>query len=294
MTQPLVLSVGAAGRFAGLVVPELARRGALVRGLVHNPANADRARANGAAEIAFGDLADPASLDAALQGVAGVFYIPPVFASDEPQLGLNMIAAAKRAGVRRFVFSSVIHPTLALENHLAKGPVESELYGSGMEYVVLHPATFFQTLNAGWQRVLSEGVLAEPFPTTSRLARVDYRDVAEAAAIGLTETRLNYGTFELVSDDWLNRENIAAIMSEALGRQTEAAAPTFEDWAARLRLALDDRQKSLLKRMYHHYGQHGSSGNSLTLRAILGRAPRTMRAFIEELVSRATGRKPTA
>lgn len=139
----MVLSIGADGRLAGLVVPELIRRGASVRGLVHKPENARKARDNGTSEVVIGDLRDPQSLDAALKGVSRVFYIAPAFAPDEAPLGLNLISAAQRAGVRRFVFSSVIHPTLSLENHSAKIPVESALYSSGMEFVVLQARHIF-------------------------------------------------------------------------------------------------------------------------------------------------------
>ena len=41
-----ILAVGAAGRFAGLVVPALANRGVSVRGLVRDPAQGDQARRN--------------------------------------------------------------------------------------------------------------------------------------------------------------------------------------------------------------------------------------------------------
>ncbi len=92
-------------------------------------------REHGAAEVAVGDLRDRASLDAALKGVDRVFYIAPAFQPDEAALGKGVVAAAKQAGVRRFVFSSVIHPILtALRNHGAKGPVEEAILESGMEY----------------------------------------------------------------------------------------------------------------------------------------------------------------
>jgi uncharacterized protein YbjT (DUF2867 family) len=38
---PTILAIGAAGRFAGLVIPELAKRGAKVRGLIHHAEQAD-------------------------------------------------------------------------------------------------------------------------------------------------------------------------------------------------------------------------------------------------------------
>lgn len=277
----MVLSVGADGRFAGLVVPELIRRGASVRGLVHKPKNARQARNNGASEVVIGDLCDPQTLDSALKDVSRVFYIAPAFATNEPQLGLNLISAARRAGVRRFVFSSAIHPALELENHSAKIPVESALYSSGMEFVILQPATFFQNFDAAWPSILETGVLAEPFSKAARIARVDFRDVAEVAALALLEDRLVFGTFELCADGMPNREDIARIMSDILGRTIQAAEPSFEEWAAKAHPPHDQMQP--LKKMYEFYGDYGAPGNSLPLRAILGRGPRTLRDYIAEL-----------
>ncbi|QCI65836.1 NmrA family NAD(P)-binding protein [Phreatobacter stygius] len=286
--HPTVLVVGAAGRFAGLVVPELVRRGATVRGLVRNQAAAAMARGRGAAEIAIGDLRDPESLDRALAGVDGVFHIGPAFAPDETGMGLNTVAAAKRAGVRTFVFSSVIQPTFTpLANHASKIPVEAALFASGLRYTILHPTNFMQNIGAAWPGVLAQGVFAEPFPKTARVARVDYRDVAEVAAIALTEDRLAYGSFDLCAEGMPNREDIVAIMSDVLGRPITAGEPSFADWAARASLPLDADQKRLLALVHGHYAAHGSGGNSLTLRALLGREPRSLRRYIEELAARA-------
>lgn len=55
-----------------------------------------------------------------------------------------------------------------------------------------------------------------------RFSRVDYRDVAEAAAVALTEDRLLYGTFELCAEGWLDRKDVAAIVAEVLGRPVRA------------------------------------------------------------------------
>jgi uncharacterized protein YbjT (DUF2867 family) len=86
-----ILTVGAAGEIAGLVVPALVQRGAAVRGLVRKPEQVQIAKDRGASEEIVGNLADPDSLDAALTGVDGAFQIGPVFAPDEIQLGLNLI-----------------------------------------------------------------------------------------------------------------------------------------------------------------------------------------------------------
>lgn len=93
-----ILAVGAAGELAGLVVPALVDRGAVVRGLVRRPEQIQMAKDRGASEVALGDLSDPESLDAALKGVEGVFHIGPVFAPNEVQFGRNIVQAAQRAG----------------------------------------------------------------------------------------------------------------------------------------------------------------------------------------------------
>ena len=280
------LAVGAAGKFAGLVVPELVKRGAVVRGLTSSPKHTDTVRKNGAAEVAVGDLRDPGSLRAALEGVDRVFYIAPVFAPDEVQLGLNMLEAAMSANVRRIVFSSVIHPILShLENHGAKAPVEEAIVGSDLEYCILHPALLYQNYASAWPQVAKTGVFAEPYSADKPVTRVDYRDVAEVAAIALTEDRLLYGTFELAAEGNLDRRGVAAIMTEALGREVEAETVSFGGWADKAGLPPEGPVRPGLKKMYEWYDAHGFLGNPLTLRAILGRDARTLKAYFEELAS---------
>ena len=281
-----VLAVGAAGRFAGLVVPELVKRGVTVRGLTETAEHADAARRNGAAEVAVGDLADVDSLRPALEGVDGVFYISPVFAPDETRLGLNLVEAAKAAGVRRIVFSSVVHPVLSvLGNHAAKAPVEEAVISSDLEFSILHPSLFFQNYAAAWPQVARSGVFAEPYSAEKPVSRVDYRDVAEVAAIGLTEDRLLYGTFELAAEGHPDRHGVAAIMGKALGREVKAETVPFEGWADKAGLPAEGPVRPGLKAMYDWYDAHGFLGNALTLRAILGRPARTLDAYFAELAA---------
>lgn len=286
-TTPTVLAVGAAGPSAGLVVPELAKRGARVRGLVRDPDQGDAVRKNGAAEVSVGDLTDRGSLDTALEGVDSVFYIAPAFIADEAEIGRGVVDAAKRAGVRRIVFSSVIHPVIsALANHIEKVPVEEAIVESGMEYAILQPGgLFFQNLAGGWERVVETGVFAEPWSTGTRFSRVDYRDVAEAAAIALTEDRLLYGTYQLCAEGVLDRRDVARLMGEVLGREIRAERLDPDEVAPEG----DDGQPSPMRRMFDWYDERGLLGNPLVLRAILGREPRTLRSYLEELAAGSAG-----
>ena len=105
------------------------------------------------------------------------------------------------------------------------------------------------------------------------------------AAIALTEDHLLDGTFELSGDGGRNREELAAIASKASGRAIEAASPGFEEWAAKADLPYNAAQKQQLAAMYAHYDQHGLPGNPFTLRAILGRKPRSLNAFFADLTA---------
>ncbi len=72
------------------------------------------------------------------------------------------------------------------------------------------------------------------------------------------------------------------MMTELLGRPIEAAQPDFNDWAAAAHIP-DGPLRDGLERMYTDYDLYGfPGGNALVLRSILGREPRTLRAFLEE------------
>jgi uncharacterized protein YbjT (DUF2867 family) len=105
-------------------------------------------------------------------------------------MGIAMVQAARAAGVRKFVLSGVIHPSIsALTNHTAKLPVEDALYTSELDFTVLQPARFMQMLEDYW--IVEHDRLALPYSLSSRMCWVDYRDVAEVAAMAMTDTALS-------------------------------------------------------------------------------------------------------
>ena len=120
---------------------------------------------------------------------------------------------------------------------------------------------------------VNENLQSRPGPGFSR---VDYRDVAKVAALALTEERLVYGTFELCSDGHLNRHEVAALMSDVLGREIKAERLDPKALG-------NEGQSQAMKPMFEWYDHHGLKGNPLTLATILGHEPRTLKDFISEL-----------
>jgi uncharacterized protein YbjT (DUF2867 family) len=282
-----ILMVGATGKYASHVIPELKQRDVTIRALVRNKNKIDMAQQQGADEVVVGDLGDADSLYAAASEVEGVFHLNPAFSPNEADLGVAMVEAAKAAGVRKFVFSSVIHPSIsALSNHAAKRPVEEALCESGMQFTILQPTMFMQNFDSGWQTVMEKGRFALPYSKHAKASYVDYRDVAEVAAIAMTSDKLDFGTFELCDTGMVDRLELAGMMSEALDQPIDAGEQTFEEWAQTAHIPQGSMREGMQK-MYAHYDRYGfPGGNALILKAILGREPRPLRQYFYELANR--------
>ena len=281
-----VLMVGATGRHAHWVLRELIERGVSVRALVRNQQRAEVARQNGAAEVAIGDLTEPASLSDAFVGMDGVFHIGPAHAAGEAEMGVAMVDAARAAGVRKFVFSGVIHPSIsAMTNHAAaKLPVEEVLYSSELDFTVLQPARFMQNFERSWNDVVEHDRLAQPYSLSAKFCSVDYREVAEVAAMAMAGNELSYGTFELCAPGMQDSHETAEIISEVLGRPITAVQIPLEQFASQLP---EGPFRDGMTRMMAHYDKHGlPGGNPLVLRSILGREPRSLKDYFRELASR--------
>lgn len=280
-----VVMVGATGRHGHFVLEELVARKVAVRALVRTEEAAEKARRSGASDTVIADLNEPASLAAAVAGMEGVFHIGPGFAPNEAAMGVAMVDAARQAGVRKFVFSGVIHPAIsAMVNHAAKLPVEEALFTSGMDFTVLQPAVFMQFFETTWDDMVNSGRLSFPYSVSSKMSWVDYRDVAEAAALALVGDDLSYGTFELSAEGPVDGVEVAGIASKVLGRQITANQISPEEMSSSLP---QGRLPDGVSRMIDHYNHYGlPGGNPLVLRTILGREPRTLSDYFRERASR--------
>ena len=83
----------------------------------------------------------------------------------------------------------------------------------------------------------------------------------------------------------VNRIELTQLMSEVLGKPIKPLENTFDAWVATAHV-LEGPYRDGMQRMFADYDQFGfPGGNALILRAILGREPRTLRAFLEEQAS---------
>lgn len=283
----MILVIGAAGTCGGAVTRALVRRGEEIRGFVRSEARASAARDAGASEIAIGDLRNCASLDAAMKGASGVFYVCPRFVVDEASLGRMVIDAASRAGVKRFVYQSALHSVIStLLHHELKRQVEEALYESDLDFTVLQPARFMHNITPTLHKIIATGTYTEPFSPEMPISDVDYEDVAEVAALALTKQGYGRATFELCAEGMLTRHQRVAVLSEVLGRPIRATTCSVEEWLAAAGIS-DPYEREARTLMFNHYDRYGfKSGNGLVLRTILGREPTSFRTFLERAAAR--------
>ncbi len=104
-----VLLTGATGYVGGRLLTELAASGRSVRCLARQPENLQRRLPSGV-EAVRGDVLDPESLRAAMDGVAVAYYLvhsmasPGDFQEEDRRAARNFGEAARGAGVRRIVY----------------------------------------------------------------------------------------------------------------------------------------------------------------------------------------------
>jgi uncharacterized protein YbjT (DUF2867 family) len=154
------LVTGATGYIGGHLVPALLERGHSVRALARTPDKLRDRDWRDRIEVARGDLAAPESLTAAFEGVDVVYYLvhsmgsSSDFVREEERAANNVVAAARRAGVRRFVYLSGLHPDGDLSPHLrSRTAVGDILIDSGIETVVLQAGIVIGSGSASFEMI---------------------------------------------------------------------------------------------------------------------------------------------
>ena len=232
----------------------------------------------------MGELTQPLPWARILDGATAFHLVWPQFHPEEAEGSAALFAEARRAGVGRVVYHSVLRPqTRVLPHHAAKDRAEEALQSSGVAWRVLQPCSAMQDLDAELPEIARTGVLRSLWGLRTAQSLVDVEDVAEAAAVLLTEDGLDGGTFEAAGPEPLTAPRIAGLVGERLGREVVAddVIPAGEQpsaYAARCRRAMLDHQRA-----------HGFVGSPRVLTALLGRPPRTLAEHLAALPLPATG-----
>jgi uncharacterized protein YbjT (DUF2867 family) len=184
--------------------------------LVRDPGTTPaKALAAAGAQIAAGDLAVPATIDAAMAGVSVVILVSPAIPAQE----LNVVASAARAGVAHVVkATSKASADSPIARRRGQSEIEAGLAAAGIPHTLLRSNAYMQNV-----LMLAPAIAAiSSFGSAAgkgRTGMVDARDVAAvAAAIAASPAPHAGKTYWLTGPELLSNYDVATLLSKLLGR----------------------------------------------------------------------------
>lgn len=212
----MIAITGATGQLGRLVVEKLSARlpaadiVALVRDLSRG--------ADLGVTLREADYTRPGTLDAALVGVDTLLLISSSELGQRAAQHHNVIEAAKKAGVGRIVYTSLLRAdttpmTLAAE-HLE---TETELRASGIPHVILRNGWYTENYTNAIPGALAGGAFVGS-AGEGRISSASRADFAEAAVAVLTGDGHDGRIYELAGDDAYILADLAAEVSRQTGR----------------------------------------------------------------------------
>lgn len=231
-TDKTVVVTGATGLQGRAVTRHLLDGGWQVRALTRNPDGAPaKALASTGAQIVRAEMEDISSLVDAAEGAYGLFSVQPTVGSpgteagfsaeDEVRWGMNIAEAARTAGIRHLVFSSVAgadrHGSEALpRNLISKWQIEQHLAKLGLPATILRPVSFME--NYTGEYALQGGNLVSGIAPDVPLQIMAVNDVGFVTALAFSQPQEWIGRAMALVGDELTPVQIAAHIETAIGR----------------------------------------------------------------------------
>ena len=284
----MILVIGGHSKIGSALVDDLVARGELVRAMVRSGETADSFPAG--VETVLGDLADRASLDAAIEGADKLFLLcGPT--QDEVEFNQNAIESAVAAGLSLVVRSSILgaapnSPATFVRDH---GISDAALRDSGLPHAIVRPNMFMENVPENYVASIDENGNFYANADQARLSMVDTRDVAAVAVALLTESGHQEGIYDVTGPEALSYEDVAGKLSSRLGRQINFV--DVPDDAVRqtlLGFGIGEWMAGGLVDLFQEYKRSGTDGYAAavtdTVQRVTGRAPRSLDMMLEERV----------
>lgn len=219
-----ILITGASGNVGREVLRALRSKGLHARAALREPRGEDA--------VAL-DFTDPATWDAALEGVGRLFLVRPPAISDVRHTLAPFLDRAQARGVRHVVFLAL----LGVERNplTPHARVEKHLRRIGLPFTSLRASFFMQNLDTLHADDLRER--DELFVPAGRgkTSFIDVRDLGDLGAHALLTAGSETRAWDLTGSEALDYHQVAALLSRALGRTIHYREPGLWAWRKELR-----------------------------------------------------------
>lgn len=221
---------GATGQLGRLALEALAKRGFSYStvALVRDPAKA----ADLGVQTRTADYTQPATLDAALQGLDVLVLISSSDFNDRAGQHRNVIDAAKRAGVGRIVYTSILKgtdsPLLLAADHK---DTEAYITASGLPFTLLRNGWYTENYTGSLQGAVAAGAVIGS-AGDGQVSTASRQDFAEAIAVTAAEPGHENKIYELAGDDAYTLSDLAAEVSRVTGKTVPYNSLPAEEYAA--------------------------------------------------------------
>jgi NAD(P)H dehydrogenase (quinone) len=214
---------GATGALGSLVVDALLTRGTPATDVVAVVRDADRAGSltDLGVQVRVASYGDVPALRAALSGVDRLLLVSGPQSEDRVALHASVITAAKQAGVGFLAYTSAPHADdtvlLIAPDHAA---TEELIRASGLRWAFLRNNWYHENYLPHLANAAATGRLVSG-AGRGRVASAARADYADAAAVVLLGDEHDGRVYELSGQVAWNSTDLAAAMSEVLGRPIE-------------------------------------------------------------------------
>jgi len=224
---------GATGQLGRLVVEKLKEKvpASEIVALARTP---EKASGLGV-ESREADYERPETLERALRGVDTLLLVSSNEVGKRAAQHRNVIEAAKKAGVKRVVYTSLLHadtsPLDLAEEHLA---TEEALKESGLPFTILRNGWYTENYTGSIAGALAGGAFIGS-AGEGRVSSATREDFAEAAVAALVGEGHEGKTYELAGDDSWTLSDLAAEISRRTGKEIPYKNLPESEYAAALK-----------------------------------------------------------
>jgi NAD(P)H dehydrogenase (quinone) len=285
MSQKIAVTA-ATGHLGTLVIDELLQR-VPAEQIVAVARNAEKAKpiADKGVEVRFASYDDRAALEAALQGVDRVLLISGSEVGQRVQQHTNVVEAAKAAGVSFIGYTSA---PKAADTDLILAPehkaTEEVVQASGIPYSIMRNNWYTDNYAATIEGAKHTGVISSA-TDGGRIGGVPRADLAAGHAAVLTGDGHENTIYEFAADEPWTFDDLAAALTDLLGREITHSKVTVDEQASILTAAgLPAETAGFLAAIDENIANGALDVNGNDLSRVIGRPTTPLREALKPLV----------